>query len=173
MKCKIHTHNKKEAKAVIVRRKFVPIRFKITRENQFVNAAAKLPFSSNAVIGMLTTNQVNYCSDAPVPSRLYYGVSNAQITDTRFLNLNEGEVYTTKYPPDVRIRQTDNKNTWWYYAHPVTDQFPYLFEDDFVDQLKDPIKVNVQYPGQCDPVPYYLWSQRLIGFAWITYNPED
>lgn len=172
MKCKIHTHNKKEAKAVIVHRKFVPIRFKITRENQFVNAAAKLPFTSNGVIGMLTTNKVNSCSDAPVPSRVYYGVTNAQITDTRFLDLNQGEVYTSAYPPDVRIQQTNIEDIWWYYAHPVTDRFPYVFGDDYEDHLQNPTQLDVQYPGQCDPVPYYLWSDQIIGFTRITYNVE-
>ncbi|GAA4273626.1 hypothetical protein U6A24_18350 [Aquimarina gracilis] len=173
MKCKIHMGNKRETKAVIVRRKFVPIQFKITRENQYVNAEAKLPFTSNAVIGMLTTNKVNACSDVPVPNRLYYGITDAQVTDTRFLKIKEGQEYTSVYPPDARIQSIGiNTTWWWYYAHPVTDQFPYLFEADFVEQLNDPLKVDVQYPGQCDPIPYYLWSERLNGFAWITYTPE-
>ena len=68
MKCNMHIGNKPYGNKVTIRRKFVPIKFSITGENQFVNAAVKLPFTTNKVIGLLTTSSlVNPCIDEGLP----------------------------------------------------------------------------------------------------------
>ncbi len=171
MKCKIDSDNKKYANGLIVRRKFVPLKFTIHRENQFLNAEAKLPFTTNAVIGILTTsNSERKCSDDSRPSRLYYGVSTSRIENTSFLEINPGIVYLGVYPPDVKINQEVATDLWWYYAHPVTDSFPFLCADDFAERLRDPMIINVLQPGECSAEDYYLWSERFYGYVLITYN---
>ncbi|GAA4277018.1 hypothetical protein [Aquimarina mytili] len=159
MKCRIQLGNKEDSKGVIVRRKFVPIQFKITRENQFVNASAKLPFTTNKVIGVLTTKQVNTCNKAPFTSRYYTGITDNQIEDASFLESNPGEVYTGSYPPDITYG-IFSEFKWWYFAHPILDKRPTITLNGF-DLSIDPKIVSVSVEGHCDPQEYYLWSGIL------------
>ncbi|WP_103072269.1 hypothetical protein [Aquimarina sediminis] len=169
MKCQIDINNKKGDDTVIVRRKFVPIKFNIHRENQFLSAASKLPFTTSKVIGVLTTTNVKkQCSDTPFPTHRYYGVAASQMEDTSFLETNPGEVYTSMYPPDVIIEQ--QAGGWWYYAHPVTDIHPFIVSGDFPSEPRTPKLIDLKAEGQCNPEPYYLWSERFYGYAMITFN---
>ncbi len=170
MKCKLPSSNKTATSGLWVRRKFVPIQLTIHRENQFVNASAKLPFTTAKVIGVLPVVQVEQeCSDTPVPPRLYYGLSDTLVDDDRFLQLSTGTEYTTT-PPDATLSREIYSGLYWYYAHPATDTFPYLYEDDFMDRLTDPKIIEVLEEGQCSPVEYYLWSGPFIGYVLITHN---
>ncbi|WP_271785289.1 hypothetical protein [Aquimarina algiphila] len=169
MKCLIHLGNKQDANGLVIRRKFVPIKLTIHRENQFLNAEAKLPFATNAVIGILTTSNVQKkCSDVPGPSRLYYGVSPSKMEDTSFLELNPGTTYTTNYPRNVTIEE--QAGGWWYYAHPVTDTFPFIVSGDIPATPRTPIIIDVLQSGQCTPEKYYLWSYPFYGYAFISFN---
>ncbi len=173
MKCKIQLSNKQGSKGVIVRRKFVPIQFKITRENQFVNAAAKLPFTTNKVIGLLTCSKAHACADQDVPSKYYAGISDSEITDTSFLGLNDGVFYAENFPPDVVLNPSPNR--WWYYVHPIVDRLPVIIENGFFIALEDPVTVAFKQEGQCNPGKYYLWSGQLPpeGQLRITFFPPD
>ncbi|WP_271785361.1 hypothetical protein [Aquimarina algiphila] len=169
MKCLIHSGNKEHTEGLIIRRKFVPLKFTIHRENQFLNAAAKLPFTTNAVIGILKTSNVQIkCSDVPGPSRLYYGVSPSKMEDTSFLELNPGTTYTTNYPRNVTIEE--QTGGWWYYAHPVTDIFPFIASGDIPAEPRTPIVIDILQSGQCNSEKYYLWSYPFYGYAFISFN---
>ncbi len=170
MKCIIDSGNKEDKKGVIVRRKFVPLKFTIHRENQFLNAAVKLPFTTAKVIGVLTTsNSQKPCSDTPILPRLYYGLSDTLVDDDRFLTITPGVEYAQS-PPDARLSQDIYTGLYWYYAHPVTDDFPWLYQGELIDQLTDPQIISILPKGRCTPVEYYLWSDRFIGYLLITHQ---
>ena len=165
MKCLIKTDNNTS----IVRRKFVPIRFKIERENQFINASAKLPFSTAKVVGVLTTvNGKKPCSDDPLPPRYYFGFTDTEMTDDSFLQLQEGTLYDEDYPPDIFVEQ--QAGGWWYFAHPVLDRLPSYQDDQFLEPLRDAKELNILFPGQCEPEQYLLYSKPFTGSIWITFE---
>ncbi len=159
MKCKIQLNNKQGSNGVIVRRKFVPIQFKITRENQFVNATAKLPFTTNKVIGLLTTKRVNTCTKEPFAPRFYVGVTNNRMEDSSFLETNPGIEFTENYPPDV-VLDIYSGFKWWYFVHPVLDRLPTILLNGF-DLGIDPKTIQIKVDGYCDPQDYYLWRGIL------------
>ncbi|MBL0685304.1 hypothetical protein [Aquimarina mytili] len=159
MKCKIETYNKEDGKSVIVRRKFVPIQFKITKENQFVNASAKLPFTTSKVIGVLTVKKVNTCNKAPFAPRYYTGVTDNQIQDASFLETNPGEEYAQPYPPDLTF-DIFSDFKWWYFAHPILDRKPMITLNGFALGIA-PKTITINLEGYCDPQDYYLWSGIL------------
>ncbi len=173
MKCKIDSDNKEHPEGLVVRRKFVPLKFTIQRENQFLNAEAKLPFTTNKIIGVLTCSKVNSCTDEGIPTKYYTGITALEITDTRFLSLNDGVFYGENYPPDIVMNPSGNR--WWYYIHPILDRLPVLIENGFFTPLEDPVTVEFKQEGQCTPGKYYLWSGRLPpeGSLRITFFPPD
>ncbi len=156
MKCKIETYNKQEDKGVIVHRKFVPIPLKITRENQFINASAKLPFTTAKVIGVLTTQKVDTCDKTSFATRYFTGLTETQVQDASFLETNEGILYATPYPPEVAYGIFSDFK-WWYFAHPVLDKRPTILLNGF-DLSIEPKIISVKVEGYCDPQDYYLWS---------------
>ncbi|KAA1244524.1 hypothetical protein [Aquimarina sp. RZ0] len=172
MKCIIHNENNKGGSATIVRRKFVPIKFTIERENQFLNAAAKLPFTTTKVNALLTTSEVQKpCNDTPLPTRYYYGSTPGKMEDTSFLETDTGTVYNTPYPPDGF--SNGMRGMWWYYVHPITDRFPVHLENGILETLAAPITVKIKQEGQCTADGYYLWSGILpvTGFSLVTFFP--
>ncbi len=173
MKCNTDKYNKKDPQGVIVRRKFVPIKFSIHRENQFLNAGTKLPYTTAKVIGVLTTSTIhNKCNDLPLPPRYYYGISDSEMIDTRFLQTNRGSTFTSQYPPDGFFNGPTGTH-WWYYIHPILDRFPVLLDNGMYQSLTNPITLEIKQEGQCTPEHYYLWSGKLpdTGFSLVTFFP--
>ena len=171
---KIQVENNKSTKGtVIVRRKFVPIKFTIERGNQFLSAGAKLPFfTTSKVVGLLTSTEVDAkCNDQPLPPKYYYGITDTQMEDTSFLEDNAGILLEEDYAPDIEMQ--GNSSQWWYYVHPVRDRFPTMFASDFIALLDTPTRIDLLIPGQCNPEPYYLWSETFMGFAFITFNESN
>ncbi|WP_062055995.1 hypothetical protein [Aquimarina longa] len=158
MKCKINSDNKKHPTGVIVRRKFVPLKFTIHRKNQFLNAGAKLPFTSSKVIGLLTTATVAPCIATELPPKYYIGTAVYRIVDTRFIHHNPGVSYQGKDPPGTMIRV--NSGNWWYYAHPNTGRTPVILINGVVQHLQ-PIPIHMQPEGYCIATPYTLWGGVL------------
>lgn len=174
MKCVIHTGNKEQGGGVIVRRKFVPIQFKIERANQFINASAKLPFTSAKIVGVLTTSKVSSCNKDPFPNMYYYGVTGTEMTNTRFLENTAGNTYDSDYPPDTFIE--GNPGDWWFFVHPVIDETPYYITESVgYQRLRDPILIEIKHQGQCTPDQYYLWSEQITdrGTTWVVFSPDS
>ncbi len=159
MKCKIDSDNKEHTEGLIVRRKFVPLKFTIHRENQFLNAEAKLPFTTNKIIGILTCSKVDSCIEEPFTSRFYVGVTENQMEDTSFLETNKGKEFNGNYPPDVTF-DIFSDFKWWYFVHPIVDQLPTILLNGF-DLGIEPKTIAVKVDGYCDPQDYYLWSGIL------------
>ncbi|MBQ4818875.1 hypothetical protein [Aquimarina sp. MMG016] len=174
MKCIIKGGNNKSTyDTVIVRRKFVPIKFIIERENQFLNAGTKLPFATTKVNALLVTSKVKKsCVDKELLPKYYYGISDFKMTDTQFLADNDGDFYDGDYPPDG-FSNGEFTNQWWYYVHPVLDRFPLFIDNGISEELGDPILLEFTREGQCTPDKYYLWSERLpkSGSSLITFFP--
>lgn len=175
MKCILKENNKSGNDSVVIRRKFVPIQFNIERENQFVNASVKLPFSTAKVVGVLTTHKVTPCKDTPFPNSYYFGVSSAEMRDTSFLENSTSNFYDTAYPPDTRIE--GKSGDWWYFVHPITDVSPYYLTASvgYIQLTDDPIIVEILHPGQCEPDLYQLWSKQLIftDATTVAFFPES
>ena len=175
MKCLINTADKQEQNRIIVRRKFVPIKFTVQREGQFLNAGAKLPFATSKVNGLLVTSKVeDPCVDEGLPPKYYYGTSDTRMTDTRFLSDNQGSFYDGEYPPDG-VFQAPFTGQWWYYVHRILDRFPIYIDNGLFQRLVDPVTIAFKQPGQCTPDQYYLWSGRLPGdgIAIVTFFPPN
>lgn len=173
MKCRIDQDNKERSQGLIVRRKFVPLKFSILRENQFLNAGTKLPFTSCKLIGMLIGAKVtDPCIDMPAPPRFYYGLSASKMTDTRFLDTHPGELFNDTYPPNIQIDQNTSGNEWWFYAAPETDIYPFLFTNEYEDSIGDPIRLEITEEGHCNPETYYLWSQPFYGYMSISFHED-
>ena len=170
MECKNDLDNKMQQSGVIVRRKFVPIKFSIHKENQFVSAGAKLPFTANRILGVLTTTTISPCTDTAVPPRYYFGVSESRMMDASFMKTDPGKVYEESYPPDVLMNANPGK--WYYYAHPVLDKFPTILTNVDFQEIQEPIPLQLSQQGQCSPDNYYLWSGALPleGTLFITFN---
>ncbi|WP_299187639.1 hypothetical protein [uncultured Aquimarina sp.] len=170
MKCIIkRENNKKDNNGLIVRRKFVPIKFTIQRENQFLNAGAKLPFTAAKVNALLVTSKVEKkCSDSPITPRYYFGITDSKMEDERFLELNDGIEYNDSYPPDIYVEQ--QTEGWWYFAHPATDKLPFYQGDGFLEPLEDYKELNLQFDGQCNPNLFFLWSGIHTGTTFITFE---
>lgn len=158
MYCKVNPKDQ-DGKYHIVKRRFVPITFTVNREDQFLNAAVKLPFTSNKVIGVLTCSKVNPCKDTLQTPRYYFGITDEQMVDDRFLDDNNGIEYTTTYPPNLNLDAVDDN--YWYYAHPVEELFPLILYNGLFQDLGEPITIPIKKQGQCEAVPHYLWSSKF------------
>lgn len=168
MKCIVKEKNK-GGNATIVRRKFVPIKFTIQRENQFLNAGAKLPFATSKVQALLVTSKLeNKCSDLPIIPRYYFGITDSKMEDNSFLQLSDGIEYNGIYPPDIFVEQ--QTEGWWYFAHPATDRLPFYQGDGFLEPLEDYKELNLQFEGQCNPDLFFLWSGIHTGTTFITFE---
>ncbi|WP_378182028.1 hypothetical protein [Aquimarina sp. SS2-1] len=170
MKCIIKGKNNKSVNGtVIVRRKFVPIKLLIERENQFLNAGAKLPFTTSKVNALLVTSMVEKkCSDTPITPRYYFGITDSKMEDDRFLQLNNGIEYNSAYPPD--IYEDQQITGWWYFAHSATERLPFYQGDGFLEPLEDYKQLSLQFEGQCNPDLFFLWSGLYTGNAFITFE---
>ncbi len=173
MKCFSRLYNKEGSNPVIVRRKFVPIRFQITRENQYVNATAKLPFTFNTLIGLLTTSKAEPCNETSYPPTYYFGISDTEMVDDQFLNTDSGNTYDSPYPPDIRIESTEGK--WWYFVHPLLDRNPYQLGPQGFRPLENPKQLEIHHQGQCLPEYYALWSRPVSasGTIFLSFFPES
>jgi len=158
MYCKVD-HKEKEGKHLIVKRRFIPLTFTVDSEKQFLNASAKLPFTANKVIGVLTCSNTSPCNDTSQTPRYYFGITDEQMLDNRFLNDTNGIEYTTIYPPDLSLDAVENK--YWYYAHPVTDLSPSIIYNGAFNDIGVPIPITIKRQGQCEAEPHYLWSGKF------------
>lgn len=169
MKCIVHIGNKKGGSATVVRRKFVPIHINIERENQFVNASAKLPFFSSKVNALLVTSKINRkCNDNPIAPRYYFGITDTKMEDDRFLKLSDGIPYDSVYPPDIFVEE--QTQGWWYFAHPVTDRLPFYQGDGFLEPLENYQQLKIQFEDRCDTDAFYLWNGTHTGSTFITFE---
>ena len=170
MKCYIKKKGDKDTDRIIKRR-FISIGFTVEQEGQCISSQVKLPFDTTKTTAVLVTSTVeNPCSDRPIPSRYYYGISTHKMTDTGFLKDNQGISYNQSYPPDG-FSNGSFDNQWWYYVHPVSDRYPILIENGYFQQLTNPITLEFTQQGQCSADSYYLWSGKLPkqGFVMVTF----
>lgn len=158
MYCKVN-QKEQEGERKIVKRRFIPLTFTVDYEGQFLNAAAKLPFTSNKVIGVLTCSKVNPCNDSPQIPRYYFGITDERMVDNRFLEDTNGIEYTTTYPPVLNLQPVEDR--YWYYVHPVGDLLPSVTYNDVLQNIGEPIPIAIKKQGQCEAEPHYLWSAKF------------